>query len=62
MCPGLTIHWSLHGEGIWHMCLQVKPPLVDSPNKGRLLLSGQHDMHRLIFSIQVNRPAKDTSI
>ena len=23
MCPGLTLHWCLHGEGIWHVCLCV---------------------------------------
>ena len=40
----------------------VKPPLVDSPNKGHLRLSGQHDMHGLNFSIQMNLPAKDMTI
>ena len=36
--------------------------LVENPNKGHLQLSGQHDMHRLNFSIQINLPTKDTSI
>ena len=41
----------------------VKPPLADSPNKGHLQLSGQHDMHKLNFSIhvQINLPTNDTS-
>ena len=40
----------------------VKPPLVDSLNRGHLLLRGQHDMHGLNFSIQINLPTiKDTS-
>ena len=40
----------------------VKPPLVNSPNKGHLPLIGQHDMHGLNFSISINLPTKDTSI
>ena len=37
----------------------IKPPLVDSPNKGHILhVSGQHQMHRLNFSIQNKPPNK----
>ena len=48
-----------------HTCISVhmvKPPLVDSPNKGHFQLSGQHDMHGLNFSIQINLSTKDTPI
>ena len=62
-----TMHNSMRSlvSQIWVLCVSevertiVKPPLVDSPNKGYLGLRGQHDMHRLNFSI--NLPTKDTS-
>ena len=48
----LIIHQELHNT--------VKPPLVDSPNKGHLQ-SIKHDMHRLHVSIQINLPTKDNT-
>ena len=52
---------NLYWRSLRHL-FTVKPPLVDNLNKGHLPLSGQHDMHGLNFSIQINLPTKDTSI
>ena len=49
------IHTQVKYAGIKITCYSWKPPLVDSPNKGHLQLSGQHDMHKLNFTIQTSQ-------